>query len=295
MSVYSIVTEKIITAINDGVKPWERPWRSEDHHNMISGRKYNGVNKLLLEMACQTHFYGHRRWITMNQAKDKGLQIIKGEKSALVTFFTFRKQKNADGSVNANAKEIPSLRYYKVFNVQSFENADEYLPAPTPVDKQSVYAKAQAFVDDLVNNHGLIIKQSTEAAYFPEDDYITMPPIGLFTAAGEGSNALSSYYATLLHEISHWTGHESRLNREFTGRFGTQSYAFEELVAENAASMLCAELGLPYTSQHAAYIGSWLKVLGEDDKAIFTAIRHAKEVHNHLFSEAVVQEVRHAA
>jgi len=298
MTVYDIVTEKIIDSISKGVMPWECPWSKEAHHNADTGRNYTGMNTLLLEASCHQNFYGHRRWMTMKQAGKNGLRVAKGSKSTLITFFTMMQAKKAKKADKDDKATIPVLRYYRVFNVQDLTGDDvsNFIPVPVAVDKSSIFKKAEEFVSAL-KEAGLNLQDGVSACYSPSEDVVRLPPKGLFSAKGKGDEALENWYATLFHEIGHWTGAKKRLDRKLSkGRFGDKAYAMEELVAELTASYLCADLGLPYQTQHADYIGSWVAVLAEDNKAIFTASRFAQNAAKWLYeSISKTSEVDRAA
>jgi len=290
MSVYDIVTKTIVDSIAKGVIPWECPWSKEAHHNADTGRNYGGMNSLLLEASCHHNFYGFCRWMTMKQAGKNGLRVAKGSKSTLITFFTMVEGDKQDPR--------PVLRYYRVFNVQDLtgDNAEDFIPVLEAVDKNGIYQKADEFVSALEEN-GLNLKEGVTACYSPSEDIVRLPPKGLFSAKGEGDEALENWFATLFHEIGHWTGAKNRLDRELSkGHFGNKAYAMEELVAELTASYLCADLGLPYQTQHADYISSWVEVLSENNKAIFTASRLAQDAVKWLYkSISKTSEVGRAA
>ena len=297
---YKRITDIIVSELKNGTVPWVKPWHQEAHHNPITGTIYRGINPIFMEITNINNFYGSTRWVTFNQAQKLGLHIIKGSKSSLAVYFSFIEKKDDEGEV---IDRFLMLKTYRVFNVRCLEGkgADELQPNfQEPLDKVGRYKKAQAFVDSLVKNAGLSLKESHKAFYMPSEDVVAVPPKALFTPIEHGDGEpLSHYYATLLHEVTHWTGAEHRLNRD-QGIKGTKAYAFEELVAELGASMLCGELGLPYTTQHAAYIKGWLGVLEGDDKAFMKASSLANKAVKYLLDAAYPErkeddEVCHAA
>lgn len=296
--VHKKITEMIVSELKNGTVPWVKPWHQEAHHNPVSGSVYKGINPIFMEAINVSNFYGLTRWITFKQAEKLGLRIVKGSKSSLAVYFSFVEKKNDEGEV---IDKFAMLKTYRVFNVQCLEGEGVEKLQPNfkkPIDKVGRYKKAQAFIDALVANKGLVLKEGHKAFYLPSQDVVSVPPKALFTAIEHGDGEpLSHYYATLLHEVTHWTGAEHRLNRD-QGEKGTDAYAFEELVAELGASMLCGELGLPYTTQHASYIKGWLSVLEGNDKAFMQASSLANKAVKYLLDAAGENdsgEVCHAA
>ncbi len=277
VDVYQVVTDQIIEALEGGSIPWLKPWKDGNNadpsmpYNASTGRAYNGVNVLLL----WSKPYESNGWLTFKQAADCGGNVKKGEKSTLITFWQFFKEKK-DGQ--ETGQTIPMIKSYRVFNVEQCENLEKLK------DVQPVVAPDTDALD-LAIASGATVKHGGNKAYFsPSADYIQMPPHANFKES-------TGYDSTLLHELTHWTGHKSRLERDFTGRFGDQSYAFEELVAEMGSAFLCTMLGVSEcTLQHTAYLQSWLKVLKTDKRAIFTAASKAKQAAEFLTQSTIEQE-----
>lgn len=283
-NVHDDVTAKIIAELEKGAAPWVKPWRTvsslmRSPHNAATRREYNGINVILLWITCSLRGFQHSGFLTFKQVKELGGHVRKGEKATeivLVKRFT-APVRNEDGSPKLDdegkpvTKEVPLLRGFHVFNVEQCDGLPDAitgvgaLPAITSTDFD---AWAQAT--------GANIKHSGEkACYYPQLDLIEMPLRSLFH---ENAN----YDATLLHELGHWTGHEKRLNRDLKGRFSTNAYAAEELIAELTAAFLCADLGIDGDLRHAGYIQHWLKILREDNKAIFTAASQATKAAAYL-------------
>jgi antirestriction protein ArdC len=265
---YQEITNSFIEAIesclngDSQIPSWVRPWSSVGSpRNGFSNRPYQGMNSLLLSFKASMNGYADNRWATYNQIKKEGGQVTKGEKGTQVIMWRFIEDKKNKG------KTIPLLRVFTVFNV----NGQSSLELPT----QEIVNQDErlAHCEEVFNNVGAIIKHGGDKAFFsPSDDYIGMPTFESFKSA-------SDYYATLAHELIHWTGHESRLDRQLNeGRFGNEAYAFEELVAELGSSFICQDLGIDgkFQDNHLAYLKSWLKVLKNDTKAIFRASSLAK-------------------
>lgn len=275
--VYSRVTDKIIADLEQGVRPWMKPWNAEHAAGRITkplrhnGQAYNGINILMLWSAAVTEGYSAPIWMTFRQAKELGASVRKGEKGELVVYANTitRTEENSDGEEVEHA--IPFMKGYNVFNVEQIDGLPSHYyqlaePVLDPVERidhaESFFAATKADI-----RHG-----GNQAYYAIGSDRIQLPPFESFRDA-------ESYYATLAHETTHWTRHPSRLDRDFgRKRWGDEGYAQEELVAELGSAFLCADLGITpeVRDDHAAYIDSWLQVLKQDKRAIFTAAAHAQ-------------------
>lgn len=274
--LYETVTDTIVAALEKGVVPWVKPWTSAGvHRNGESQRAYNGINPLLLEIASIGRGWSSREWYTFSAVKRKDAMVRKGESGTLVTFWKFIKKEDET--------TFPLLRFYKVFNREQIDGLpEEKAAAPTdfvPMENADVF----------VNGLGADIRHGGDRAfYIPREDYIGMPKPETFVDRG-------AYYATLFHELTHWTGHQSRKDRDLRGRFGTETYAMEELVAELGAAFLCDIHGVDGKLQHPEYIGNWLKKLREDKRAIFTASKAAREAVEWMTGTSSVDEQEEAA
>lgn len=275
--LYQTITDKIIAALETGTAPWIKPWASLGApRNAITGREYSGINTVLLAMTD----YTSNLWLTFQQAKAAGGHVRKGEKGTTVVFFkplTIREKNEQRIEVE---KVIPLLRSFTVFNTQQIDN----LPMKFT---QTVKPLLNEFTDneaaESLLSQAIIRHASNKACFIPSADVILLPRKTEF-------KSVPDYYATALHELTHWTGHKDRLARNFTGRFGDSAYAFEELVAELGAAFLCASTGIDGQLQHESYIASWLKVLRHDKKAIFTAATAARRAVELLTSKAAQEE-----
>lgn len=286
--VYQDITDRIVEALENGVVPWHRPWvKTSDSsqgvpagwpQNATTDRPYSGINVLLLWLHSAMAGYPDPRWLTFKQAQAAGGNVRKGEHGTKITFFkTYKKE------VDGEEKETFVLRYYTVFNIEQCEGLEElgsYQPPPEPVEGEPCpkpsysYERANAVVDA---SGAVIHHKGNRAAFSPVLDYIVMPEFQQF----EGEEA---YWATLLHELVHWTGHKSRLEREF-GLFGSEKYAKEELVAEIGSAFLCAQVGIPLEKlQHPSYVKSWLEVLKGDKRAIVSAAAKARKGAEYLLA-----------
>jgi len=274
-NVYEIVTETIIRQLENGVAPWRRPWRAELPVNLVSGKPYRGLNVFLL--GCQG--YGSRYWLTFNQANKLGGHIRKGERSSLVTFWHIGEEKiirDADGNERKSRPFL--LRFYRVFNVEQTEGIADKLGLTGASPRVADLAQCEAIVSGMPNPPAR--EQSDRAWYRPSTDTVGMPARGLFSSVEE-------YYSTLFHELTHSTGHASRVGREGIenlNEFGSESYSKEELIAEMGAAMLCGITGIaPATLQNfASYLQSWIARLRGDSKLVVSAAAQAQKAADYI-------------
>jgi antirestriction protein ArdC len=276
--VYTRVTDKIIADLERGVRTWMKPWNAEHALGRITkplrhnGQPYNGINILMLWSAAVENGYSAPIWMTYRQAIELGAHVRKGAKGELVVYAnTITKTQHNDETGEDAEQTIAFMKGYTVFNVeQIIELPAHYYQLANPVlDPVERIDRAEHFFAKT----GADIRQGgNQACYSVATDRIQLPPFAAFRDA-------ESYYATLAHEMTHWTRHPSRLDRDFGRKvFGDEGYAREELVAELGSAFLAADLGLALEPRddHAAYLGSWLKVLQDDKRAIFQAAAHAQ-------------------
>jgi antirestriction protein ArdC len=269
--VYKDVTDKIIAALEQGELPWSKPWISAGLPKRCTGEPYRGTNILMLWDVAERMGYTSQRWMTYKQAQERGGQVRKDEHGTAVVH-TSKFLKEEEGEMKA----IPYLKVYKVFNVEQIDG----LPGhwyETPKGEAKPVAELDAF---FAATKATIQHGGSVACYIIGEDLIKMPPVESFLET-EG------YYATLAHEMTHWTRHPSRLNRNLGRKtWGDAGYAMEELVAELGSAFVCAELGLTpeIRTDHAAYIKDWLQVLNNDTHAVFTAASHAQKAVDLLLS-----------
>ena len=268
------ITATIIEKLEQGTKPWIKPWRGVPISRPLRscGTPYRGMNTFWLWMMAEASGFASPYWMTYRQCAKLGGHVRKGEKSSIAIFYkTYEKEvETPDGGEDTETRRV--LRSYAIFNADQCDDLPAmYSPEPLmePVEPAGRRRRIDAFfarIDAQLRHKG------SEAYYEPVRDRITMPPTTLF----EG---FDHYYATLAHELSHWTGHSSRLDRDLKNRFGSEAYAAEELVAELSSAILGAELGLPVThlDNHASYISHWLKLLKSDDRAMLMAAAKAEE------------------
>ncbi len=281
--VYSRITSRIVADLEKGVRPWLKPWNAAHAVGRITrplranGQPYRGVNVLMPWGDAVAKGFACPIWMTFRQADALGGHVRKGEHGSLVVYADRIRRTGTDDDGEELEREIPFMKGYTVFNCEQIDDLPPhfYAPASPPLPAFERIEIAERFV---AATHAEIRHGGNRAYYAVTDDRVQMPPFASFKDA-------ESYYATLLHEITHWTRHPSRLNREFgRKRWGDEGYAAEELVAELGAAFLCADLGITPEPRpdHAAYIGHWLQVLNNDKRAIFTAASHAQRAANHL-------------
>jgi antirestriction protein ArdC len=261
-SIAQTITDNVIKSLESGVAPWVKPWHNrgvDAPYNPVAKRYYNGINFVQLSMMPASTDY----WVTYKQAQSVGAQVRKGSVGVPVVYFS---PLQITDKVTGDAKKIPMLKTYTVFNADQVDGLE--LPAPAERNMNDTIQSCEAFI---TAQRARIQFGGNRAFYTRGDDYIQLPELDQFKSSHD-------YYATVLHELTHWTGHESRLNREFGKRFGDQAYAFEELVAELGSAMLCAHLKLDGQLQHTSYIANWLEVLKNDPKNILKAGALAQKV-----------------
>ncbi|MCE8000615.1 MAG: DUF1738 domain-containing protein [Rhodobiaceae bacterium] len=275
--IYTRVTAKIIADLEAGTQPWHKPWNAEHLAGRISrplrhnGVAYRGLNIVLLWAASVAKGFAAPTWMTYRQASELGGQVRKGAKGELVVYAdTFRKTET-DAAGQDREVAIPFMKGYTVFNVDQIEGLPEaFYAVPEPILDT---VERDAAADSFFAATGADVRYGgTQAYYAVEPDYVQMPPFETFEDP-------ESYYATLGHEITHWTRHRDRLDRSFgRKRWGDEGYAQEELVAELGAAFLAADLGLSPDPrpEHAAYIDHWLRGLRSDTRYIFQAAAHAQ-------------------
>ncbi|HEY3443591.1 MAG TPA: zincin-like metallopeptidase domain-containing protein [Paludibaculum sp.] len=266
------VTNEVISLIESGTAPWMKPWSVGEiaaAFNPTTNKPYRGGNIIALMLASHRKGYTDPRWMTYRQAAEQGWLVRKGEKSSRIEFFTQQEEKDKS---TGEKKFRPVARHYPVFNAQQIEGAPK-IEIPKKEEWEAIQAGER-----IMKKSGAAIRHGGDSAYYtPTYDYIQLPHRETFFNA-------AMFYSTACHELAHWTGHTSRLNRPtcMTAR-GSDEYAREELVAELASWFLSAETGLPFDpSQHAAYIKSWLRALKKDKNEIFRAASSASKATDYV-------------
>jgi antirestriction protein ArdC len=273
-SVYRRVTDQIIAAIERGAGDFRLPWNHDGAptsrpENVESGKRYRGSNTLTLWVAAEEAGYARGLWGTYRQWQERGAQVRKGERATLIVFWkSLDRHDEADevDAVEADARRRLIARGYSVFNVSQVEGyRNEHEEERAPLAR---IAHADAFFDacEIKTEYG-----GDRAFYHPATDTVHLPPYDAFVD-------VASAQSTRAHEYAHATGAPHRLARDLSGRFGSESYAFEEIIAQLAAGFVLADLGIAHVPREddTAYIASWLSVLKNDDRAIFAAASKAQ-------------------
>ncbi|TGT91285.1 MULTISPECIES: zincin-like metallopeptidase domain-containing protein [unclassified Mesorhizobium] len=280
-SLYSEITDRIIADLERGAVPWVKPWGSAKAglglpKNAATGRGYSGINILILWGAVIDRGYSGQSWLTFRQALALGGNVRKGEHGTTIVHadrFVPKDEKERAKAEDVEPQAVAYLKRFTVFNVAQCEGLPEQLYSqPEPLPEREIIPQAEAFI----RASGADIRIGGDRAfYMPSADFVQLPPQPAFFEQ-------VNYYRTALHELGHWTGHPARLARDFSGSFGTKTYAREELVAELTAAFTCTSLGIEPTVRHADYIASWLAVLREDNRAIFRAASLASKAADFL-------------
>ncbi|MBO1360271.1 DUF1738 domain-containing protein [Acetobacter sacchari] len=276
--LYQEVTDRIIRDLEGGIVPWVQPWSADAcgatmPRNITTGRKYSGVNVILLWVAQHMAGFRSQRWLTFRQAIGAGGAVRKGERGTTVCYadrFT-----PGGKSEDPDARTVPFLKRFTVFNVEQCDGLPDAFTAPAALlpEREAIPAG-----DALLSATRADIRIGGDKAFYaPKPDFIAMPPKHAFAEQ-------TDWYSVAFHETIHWSGSEKILNRDLKGRFGDSRYSAEELIAEIESAFLAAELGISPTLRHADYIGSWLNTMKSDRKAIFTAARLASQAADYVLS-----------
>lgn len=286
--IHQEITNRIVAALENAGE-FQLPWiRSKGGSmkrpvNIASANPYNGVNIVSLWVAAQANDYPSNLWGTYRQWQERGCQVRRGERSSLVVFYKrleFEQRNEATGEIDqaerlmARASHVFNAAQVDGFTLNSHETQLPDEPVFDPIANAEALAKAT----------GARIEEVGDRAYYiPSTDVVRMPERRRFNGT-ETTSPAEGYYSTLFHELVHWSGARHRLDRDMTGRFGSESYAIEELVAELGAAYLCGDLDITPEprADHAQYIATWLKVLKDDKKAVFAAASKASEAANWL-------------
>jgi len=279
--VYQRVTQQIVEGMERGAGDWKMPWHQTAGETFVpinaqSKKPYRGINILSLWAAAEERGFNTNLWATYKQWQELGANVRKAEKATLIVFWKFSDlgidEDSRDEERREESRRSVLARGYSVFNADQVDGfTSPEMPAIPDVERVQT-------AEDFFSTLGADIRQGgNRACYSPGTDHIQMPRFEVFQSA-------IAYYSTLAHESTHWTGAAQRLNRELSTRFGGEAYAAEELIAELGAAFLCAELGLSNEPRpdHAAYVASWLRVLKNDKRAIFTAASKAQEAVDYM-------------
>jgi antirestriction protein ArdC len=275
--LYSEVTARILCELEAEAAPWVKPWSATPGRNVpcnaVTNRPYSGCNVVLLWMAANAGFRTPR-FLTFKQALELGGHVRKGEHGQTV-FFVKRLQVADKSGEEGDTKIVPMMKAYTVFNVDQCQGLPDRVMTLGEATRRNPDER-DATIDEFLAASGAEIREGHGEAYYrPGEDYISMPAFVAFKSA-------ATFYGTAFHELGHWTGHKSRLDRDLRGRFGERAYAAEELVAELCAAFLCAEFSIDGALRHAGYIASWIGLLKADARAFFTAASKAQAAADYL-------------
>ena len=295
-SLYDEITDKIVAELESGRVPWVQPWGTAAAkaplampRNAATGRHYSGINVLILWGAVVEHGFLGQSWLTFRQALALGGNVRKGERGTTVIYadrFVPDEERRRARETGDEAQAIPFLKRFTVFNAAQCENLPDDIPIVAPPPPACLI---EPKVEALIRATGIDFRiGGSRAFYVPALDYVQVPPPHAYFEP-------INWHRTALHELGHATGHRSRLGRDMAGSFGSKKYAFEELVAEMNAAFCCASLGIVPTVRHADYIGSWLEVLREDNRAIVRAASHASKAADWLLGFVPLEGEREAA
>jgi antirestriction protein ArdC len=288
--LYAEVSARIVAELEAGAVPWIKPWSATPGANTpcnaVTNRPYSGCNVILLWMA-QRAGYRTPRYLTFKQALELGGHVRKGEHGTKICFVK-QLEIREDADDGASTRLVPMMREYTVFNVSQCEGLPESIIAGKPMRVRNPDARDD-LADQFLGSTGADIREGHgEAFYVPSRDFISMPAFEAFKGADH-------FYNVAFHELAHWSGHRSRLDRDLKNRFGSKNYAAEELIAELGAAFLCAEFGFDGDLRHAGYIGHWIELLKADKRAFFTACSQASKAADYLRGLALAEPTEVAA
>lgn len=278
---YDDITRKIIAELEAGCVPWVQPWEAAAAkaplampQNAATRRRYGGINILILLSAAVERGFSGQSWLTFRQALSLGGCVRKGERGTTVVYadrFVPAEEMKRASMAGDEAQSIAFLKRFLVFNIDQCDGlcADVSRIAPSP-------HMFEPQVEVLIRATSIDFRIGGDRAFYcPPKDYVQVPPPAAYFEP-------INWHRTALHELAHASGHSSRLNRDLSGGYGTKKYAFEEIVAEISSAFCCASLGIVPTVRHADYIGSWIEVLREDNRAIVRAASQASKAADYL-------------
>ena len=281
--LYAEVTARVIAELEEGRLPWVQPWDDSTcgcgmPENAATGRRYSGINVLILWGAVIERGFCSQRWLTFRQALSLGGHVRRGEKGTVVCYadrFTPKGEEERARDEDREARQVAFLKRFTVFNVDQCDGLPQALTrVPELPDERPMIPHAEALIAATGADFRI---GGSEAFYSPCADFVQVPP-------QQAYREQINWDRTALHELGHWTGHGSRLGRDLSGGFDSATYAREELIAEMASAFVCASLSIQPTVRHADYGGAWLAVLREDEKAIFRAASLASKAADYLLA-----------
>lgn len=291
-SLYDEITNKIIAELEGGRVPWVQPWGTSAAKaplampkNAATGRQYSGINVLILWGAVIEHGFPGQSWLTFRQALSLGGNVRKGERGTTVVYadrFTPEDERQRARETGEEAQAIPFLKRFTVFNSAQCENLPEEIVTTAPPPEPGLI---EPKVEALIEATGIDFRIGGDRAFYvPAHDYVMVPPPQAFFEP-------INWHRTALHEMSHASGHPSRLARDQSGSFGTKTYFVEEVVAELASAFCCASLGIVPTVRHADYIGAWIDTMRADNRVIVRAASQASKAADWLLAHLPTDDI----
>src|SRR5215204_2677837 len=288
--LYAEVSARIVAELERGAAPWVKPWSATPGQNVpqnaVSNRPYSGCNVILLWLA-RDRGWATPRFLTFKQALEAGGSVRKGEHGTKICFVKHLQVKDRVRE-DAETRLVPMLREYTVFNVDQCDGLPDSIRAGKPMRVRNPDER-HFLADDFMRATGADVREGQGEAYYAAGhDFISMPTFSAFKGADH-------FYNVAFHELTHWTGHKARLDRDLKQRFGSRAYAAEELVAELGAAFLCAEFSLDGDVRNAGYIATWIELLKADKRAFFTACSKASKAADYLRGLALAEPAANAA
>ncbi|MGB7312881.1 MAG: zincin-like metallopeptidase domain-containing protein [Nodosilinea sp.] len=281
---FQLLTDKILTLMESGTTPWVKPWHSTPYANAISGHCYRGMNPIIATVDVMIYGYKTPLFVGFSQAKNLNWKIIKGSKATWLLWGGKSSKEVVDEVTGEVQKQFfNSFKWLNVFNLDCVDDSEAEVKKDHYLKKYHLSGSNTEPRLDLAEE--FIAAQNAKvqfggdmACYSSDLDRIRMPDYSDFTSA-------EAYYATFAHELSHWSGHSSRLDRKLGNKFGSQAYAFEELIAELSAAFICNELAInSQIENHASYLANWIQILKSDSKAFLQAASQAQKASKYLLS-----------
>jgi antirestriction protein ArdC len=289
--LYAETSARIVAELEAGAVPWVKPWAATPGANTpcnaVTNRLYSGCNVILLWTA-QAAGYRTPRFLTFKQALELGGHVRKGERGTRICFVKQLQVRDQGADDSSARRVVPMMREYTVFNVDQCENLPDSINTGKPMRVRNPDARDE-LADAFLHSTGADIREGHgEAFYVPSRDFISMPAFHAFKGADH-------FYNVAFHELTHWSAHKSRLDRDLKNRFGSRSYAAEELIAELGAAFLCAEFGFDGDVRNAGYIANWIDLLKADKRAFFIACSQASKAADYLRGLALAGPSERAA
>ena len=282
---YQLIADQLLALLQQGTVPWSRGWATTPYCNAYSGHRYSGLNPVLAEVSVMTRGYASTLFVGFNQAKDMGLKMIKGSKATWLRLGGTGKAEEVDPETGKTKEKYYGFqKWIAVYNLDCFTDEDAPVKCAELIDRYRGEPNNEPRIDEverlIAAQQAEIVFGGNRACYSPKRDQIHLPTYESFSTP-------EAYYATAIHELSHRTGHESRLARDLSSKKGSSSYAFEELIADMSAAFVCSVLGIqPDLEHHASYLASWMELIADDKQAFFRAYSMAQAAADLLLENA---------